>query len=147
MSYVDLNSFSRDAFDAVPSKQSYTGTASGNKPSTTLVIHNSQNKALEDRQTVSRDITKTTFRLANIIKSQEVKAVFFLDRSSRLAESALKAVRDIKEDNSSLIIDHLNPDFFKRTSANIDRMIRKAYSTVHTTQNGESMSKLFLITH
>ena len=54
-----------------------------------------------------------------------------------------EAVRDIKEDNSSLIIDHLNPDFFKRTSANIDRMIRKAYSTVHTTQNGESMSKLF----
>jgi hypothetical protein len=52
-------------------------------------------------------------------------------------------VRDFKGDNPNLIIDHLNPDFFKRTSANIDRMIRKAYSEVDATC-GKSMSKLFM---
>jgi hypothetical protein len=126
----------------IPSKQSYTVTTPGNNTPTTLVVDNSQNKVLEDRDGQLRDIAKTTFRLDNIIKSEKVKAVFFLDRSSRLAESALQAVRDIKEDNSSLIIDHLNPDFFKRTSANIDRMIRKAHSEYHATM-GESISVLF----
>jgi len=75
-----------------------------------------------------KDIAKTTFRLNNIINSEKVKAVFLLDRSSRLAEPALKAVRDFKAENSNLLIDHINPDFFKGIDENIDRMIRKAAS-------------------
>ena len=70
-----------------------------------------------------------------------MKAIFFLDRSSRLAESALKAVRDLKENNPSLTIDHLNPDFFKGNPENIDRIIRKAFLDIDTTK-GQSMSKL-----
>ena len=145
MSFADLNSFFSFVLGGgifIPPKQSYTVTTPGNNTPTTLVVDNSQNKVLEDRDGLLRDIAKTTFRLDNIIKSKKVKAVFFLDRSSRLAESALQAVRDIKEDNSSLIIDHLNPDFFKRTSANIDRMIRKAHLEYHATM-GESISVLF----
>jgi hypothetical protein len=142
--FADLNSLFSFVLRGgyIPPKQSYTVTTPGNNTPTTLVVDNSQNKVLEDRDGLLRDIAKTTFRLDNIIKSKKVKAVFFLDRSSRLAESALQAVRDIKEDNSSLIIDHLNPDFFKRTSANIDRMIRKAHLEYHATM-GESISVLF----
>jgi hypothetical protein len=135
---TDLNS--SFSFWGLPS---YTVTTPGNHSSAAVLLDNSQNKVLEDRNAQLKEIAKTTFRLDNIIKSEKVKAVFFLDRSSRLAESALQAVRELKEDNSSLIIDHLNPDFFKRTSANIDRMIRKAYSEVDATC-GKSMSKLFM---
>ena len=43
---VDLNNFYKDFF-IVPSNQSYTGTSSGNKPSTTLVINNNATEAWE----------------------------------------------------------------------------------------------------
>lgn len=88
------------------------------------------------------DIAKSTCSLVDAVNSDGTKAVFFLDRSARLAASAVKATLDYRGQSPELCLDFLNPSPMVNSQSNVKRLLELTFQNFNRTQDFTYVYKL-----
>jgi hypothetical protein len=94
------------------------------------------------RRQLMQDIAKSTCLLADAVNSDGTKAVFFLDRSARLAASAVKATLDYRGQSSELCLDFLNPSPMVNSQSNIKSLLELTFQNFNRTKDFAYVYKL-----
>jgi hypothetical protein len=94
------------------------------------------------RRQLMQDIAKSTCSLADAVNSDGTKAVFFLDRSARLAASAVKATLDYRGQSPELCLDFLNPAPMVNSQSNIKSLLELTFQNFKRTKDFAYVYKL-----
>ena len=128
----------------VPRSRQVALAVDGKENTGVLKFRPEENEKNSLREGILKDISVSSFKLNHIVNQKDVRAVFFLDRSARLAAESLKAVKDRSlNKESDLVIDCINPDFFMKTNACVDKMIQNSVYSSFNTGDDSPLRKLF----